>query len=375
VDRAEDVRIVRHPGHLLALAPKWSGDLVAAKARFEALTSRAAERGEESSMPLILYHLAELECWLGDWVSALRHADEGCEIALQTGQTPIRCFVLYARALVDVLLGREDEARVAAREGTAIGERTGTIAGLVLNVGVLGFLELSLGNAAGADGYLRPLVDGVIGTGLVSPSTLRLFPDDIEALVALGEVDVAARTLEQYEKRVRALRWGWGIATAQRCQGLVRAAHGDLAEAIRALDRALHRHEDVPEPFELGRTLLVMGEVQRRAKQKRAARTYLGRALEVFQGLGARLWARRVTAELERAAGVPGGLDLTATERRVADLVALGHTNREVADSLFMSIKTVEVNLTRTYRKLGVRSRAELILKMRVNDASSITQG
>jgi DNA-binding CsgD family transcriptional regulator len=69
---------------------------------------------------------------------------------------------------------------------------------------------------------------------------------------------------------------------------------------------------------------------------------------------------RRAAEELERAAPGRAGGELTATERRVAALVAEGRKNREIAQALFMSVATVEAHLTRIYRKLDLRSRSEL---------------
>jgi DNA-binding CsgD family transcriptional regulator len=98
-----------------------------------------------------------------------------------------------------------------------------------------------------------------------------------------------------------------------------------------------------------------------RGKQKRAARQALEQALALFDELGARLWWAKATAELARIGGRPprtGGL--TPAERRVAELAAQGHTNREIASLLFLSAKTVDAHLTSAYAKLGVRSRTEL---------------
>ena len=85
------------------------------------------------------------------------------------------------------------------------------------------------------------------------------------------------------------------------------------------------------------------------------------RALETFETIGARLWAARAQSELERT-GVrhSAGDELTPTELRVAGLAAQGLTNRRIAETLFVSAKTVEANLARIYLKLGIRSRAEL---------------
>ena len=111
----------------------------------------------------------------------------------------------------------------------------------------------------------------------------------------------------------------------------------------------------------MARTLLVLGRVQRRAKQKAAAKQSLERALELFEALPAPLWSERAREELSRIGlrrAAPG--ELTESERRVAELAASGLTNREVAARLFMSPKTVEANVARAYRKLGIHSRAEL---------------
>jgi DNA-binding CsgD family transcriptional regulator len=128
-----------------------------------------------------------------------------------------------------------------------------------------------------------------------------------------------------------------------------------------ALEGALDLHERLHEPFELGRTYLVLGTVQRRSRKKRPARESLQRALEIFDELGTRLWSDRARAELARIGGrAPSEIDLTPTERRVAELIAAGGTYREVADALFISPKTVQWNLSKIYRKLGIRSRAQL---------------
>jgi DNA-binding NarL/FixJ family response regulator len=127
------------------------------------------------------------------------------------------------------------------------------------------------------------------------------------------------------------------------------------------LERALTEHERVAIPFEAARTLLIHGETLRRMKRKREARDSLERAQSAFEALGAPLWEARAAQALARVGGRSASpTELTETERRVADVVASGVTNKEAAERLFMSVKTVESNLRRIYRKLGIRSRAEL---------------
>ena len=100
---------------------------------------------------------------------------------------------------------------------------------------------------------------------------------------------------------------------------------------------------------------------QRRAKKRGAARTTLEDALARFERLGAPLWAEQTRAELARIGGrAPSNGELTEAESRIAMLVAEGRTNREVAAALFLTVHSVETTLTRVYRKLEVRSRAEL---------------
>lgn len=146
---------------------------------------------------------------------------------------------------------------------------------------------------------------------------------------------------------------------------MIAAARRDLEAAETAAVCALDEHERTEQPFDTARSLLVLGQVQRRRKQKRSARTSLERARDTFSTLGAPLWTRRVDDELARIGGrPPRPFELTTTERRVAELICEGRTNREVADALFMSPSTVHAHLKRIYPKLGVRSRTELAARL-----------
>jgi DNA-binding CsgD family transcriptional regulator len=146
---------------------------------------------------------------------------------------------------------------------------------------------------------------------------------------------------------------------------VVAAARGDLDAALAGLDRALAEHARSTDPFQHARTVLARGTTLRRAKQRGAARDALGDAVARFERVGAPLWAERARAELARVGGrTSGGDELTPSERRVAELVAAGRTNRETAAELFVSVHTVEAALTRTYRKLGIRSRSELAARL-----------
>jgi DNA-binding NarL/FixJ family response regulator len=140
----------------------------------------------------------------------------------------------------------------------------------------------------------------------------------------------------------------------------VLAARGELDDAASALDKALEAHERCPMPLERARTLLVLGRVRRRLKQKKLARDALETALATFEELGAELWAARARAELRRVTTRKAPEKLTATEREIALLAAGGLTNQAIAERVFVTRKTVEANLARVYRKLGISARAQL---------------
>ncbi|MGH2658867.1 MAG: LuxR C-terminal-related transcriptional regulator, partial [Actinomycetota bacterium] len=352
---------VRRPTFVLAQLLKYSDRLDAARETFHMLLAGAAERGDESPIAAFRYHLAELVCRAGNWQAALEHARESMVAAQQTAMGFYQPMALFAQGLVEAHLGRVDAAEVAAQEGLRLTEAAGEVLTMVLNLSVLGFVGLSRGNQAEAHRYLARALELKEAMGVREPAYFRIVPDDVEALVALGRLDEAAALLVPFEEKGRQLDRAWALATAARCRALLSAARGDLSLALAAVDEALREHDRLTLPFELGRTLLVKGAVERRAKQKREARDTLTRALQVFDGLGAPLWAEKARAELARIGGrAPAPLALTPTEGRVAELVAAGSTNREVADTLFLSVHTVEANLKRIYRKLGIRSRTEL---------------
>jgi DNA-binding CsgD family transcriptional regulator len=185
--------------------------------------------------------------------------------------------------------------------------------------------------------------------------------DLLEALIATGELDEAETILSQWQPRVARLDRAWALAILARCHGLLLAARGDLDGAFASFEQARVEHDRDADPFSRARTLLALGRTQRRAKRRAAARATLEDALARFESLGAPLWADQTRAELARIGGrAPSGDTLTEAERRIANLVAEGHTNKQVAAALFLTEHSVETALSRIYRKLGIRSRAQL---------------
>ena len=191
------------------------------------------------------------------------------------------------------------------------------------------------------------------------PGFFPFTPDLIEAWAATGQLDRAAGRLAWLQEAARRLDHPWARITSGRAEAALRLAERDPAAAIRAVAAVIPEALERGLPFELGRCLLALGTAQRKARQRRDAAATLDEAATVFDTLGARRW--QALAQAQRARLAPGHDDsLTPTERRIAGLVAAGQSNPEIAATLYVSVKTVEANLTRIYRKLGLRSRVDL---------------
>lgn len=358
---AGPVEAALEPRLLAGTVMKWAGHFDQARDLLLGLQERAAQTGDDSMLPYLLCQLAELECWAGDWGRAARCAQRSDELAVESGQQVLRATTLYVRGLVAAHRGRVDEARALLGEGLARACGDGCDAFVRLNRSALGFLELSLGDCAAARHHLAEQIDVVARHGVAEPAVVRWVPDAVEALIGDRDLATAEAILAPFESRAHVLERQWALAAAARCRGLQAAAGGDIAAGISHLEQALRMAADLAQPFELARCLFVHGRLLRRARQKRLAAASLARSRGIFDQLGALLWSGHASEELDRIGlrrSSPGGL--TPGEDQVAELVAEGLTNREVAERLFMSPKTVDATLARIYRKLGIRSRTEL---------------
>jgi ATP/maltotriose-dependent transcriptional regulator MalT len=350
-----------HPELLLGAVLKWCDDFEGSRAILQELLERVSREHSESRLAPCLFQLGELECWAGNWELAEQYAKQGENATRRSGQATLRALPLTVTALVHALRGSSDTASELAHEVLALAERSADTRCAMRALAILGFLELSKGDPGSAHRHLRLVRQIATAQGYEEPGVLRFEADEIEALLALGNLEEAERLTEELAAKGKRLDRRWAIATSSRCRGLLKAARGDISGASEALTHALTEHDRLQQPFELGRTLLALGIQQRRSKERRFARETLERALRIFNDLGASLWAEKATADLARIGGRPKGTDeLTVTERRVVELVAAGSSNREVAARLFISLKTVEANLSKVYQKLGLRSRSQL---------------
>jgi DNA-binding CsgD family transcriptional regulator len=340
----------------------WMSDApVQAAALLDEKLEQALREHDESSMPFLLWQRCEVAVSLGEFDAAASLAARCRDAVESTGRVGRRGGALYCQALVEAYQGRVDEALALARRAIELDEPRGVLYNLGFYRGLLGFVQLSLDRPEQALEWLEPAYTALLEQGYAEPAMFRFVPDQVEALVSLGRIEDAEAVLAQYERAARRLQRHSALASAARCRGLILGATGQATAALDALTGAVRSELQLGRPFERARALLAQGVVARRAKRKNVADDALRGAVELFERLGAPAWADRARAERERIGLRPRSpATLTETERRVAELAAAGRRNREIAAELFMSTRAVEANLTRAYRKLGVRSRSGL---------------
>jgi DNA-binding CsgD family transcriptional regulator len=354
--------LVFRPSAQRALLLEWTGRLDEACRLLHDVRRRCLEKGEEGELVFIAQHVVLSNIWLGDFGEAALVAEDVMERARQLGGDNPLFLALGLRAKLAAYAGREDDARRAAEEALEISMRTGSFRLAERVVAALGFLEVSLGRSEAAIATLQPLVNRFdpASTPTELPNALFL-TDAIEALIEVGRSAEAEPLIAALERNGQRVGRAWMKAVGARGRSMLLADRGDLDRAAAAAEDAMAEHDRLPMPFERARTLLLLGQLQRRQRKKESASANLQEALSIFERLNIPLWADRARAELVRASVAPRRSgQLTPSEQRVAELAASGMKNRDVATALFISPKTVEANLARIYRKMGIKSRAEL---------------
>ncbi|MGD9752167.1 MAG: AAA family ATPase [Acidimicrobiia bacterium] len=337
-----------------------AGRLPEASASCELLREQLRDEGDEAALALVDFWVTSIWCSLGRFEAAEAHAAEAGERAAVVASPFTSGVACSAAATVAAWRGEVDRCRAEA-DAAVVALGVGSPLS-VWPIVAAGMIELSRGDLAAASLRYEPLFDITAAMGLHQGAAVWWTPELIEVLAGLGRVDEARALLDRYDVAQFGDQPSDAVAVAMRCAGLVAAAEGALEQAEASLRGALAAHLGGAGSLAVARTQLHLGALLRRRGRRRDARDVLERALATFDGVGSRCWAERVRHELAVLGLRPRpDDDLTPTERRVAGLLAEGLTNREVAGALHASPKTVEVHITRIYRKLGLRGRAELI--------------
>ena len=344
---------------IVALQLLWRGEVGAARAALGRLLTVADERGEPLAYALQRLHMCELELRAGGWDAATRLLDEW----ERDGELLVWPCYDRCRALVAAGRGLPDEAEEHAAEALERARRTGPNWDVLEALRARGIAALMTRKLSRAEESLRTVWDHVEREGVGEPGVFPVAPDLVEALADLHKVDDARAVTDRLAELSRAQDHPWGLATANRCRALVDLASDADDPAAAMLEDAAGAYEALGLPFERARTLLSLGRAQRRFKRWGAARGPLEAARDEFDRLGSHGWAELARSELVRLGGrrraqEPG--ELTPSERRVVELAADGLSNKEIAQTLVVTVRTVEVHLKHSYAKLGIRSRTQL---------------
>jgi DNA-binding CsgD family transcriptional regulator len=346
------------PEAALACLHLWRGESDPARQLMHTVRSLAERIGASECVFQSNIILAGIEWRAGDWAEAAALAAVAARWNRESwrGRDGALGFV---QSLVKAGYGAVADARKLAADGLRASEAQRDWAFAAQCRWVLGQVELSLDDPVAALRWLDPVSDMLQAGGIGEPGCHAFTPDLIEAWAATGQLAAATERLCWLQDAARRLDHPWARIAAGRAAAVVRLAERDPAGAVEAVARVVPEARERRLPYELGRCLLVLGTAQRKARQRREAAASLDAAITTFRGLGAARWQDLAVAQRAR---LTAGQDdeLTPTERRIAELVANGHSNPEIAASLFISVKTVEANLTRMYRKLGIRGRVEL---------------
>ena len=415
-EQTPDAGLAATAGALLALAGAAAGvvaeaepQLDAALARVEALAPEQLARRLEA-----LWYLAWAETFLERYEAAVAHSRQALEISRSTGQERLVVPLMLAAVFPLQMLGRMGEsseiaagaveaarlggnphfllwalweyaadaayrgdlgeARVAARESAELAHG--------VDANVLWECEPGwvVGGVMSWDGQpeqgMALMLEAFGGPELpkvVSPERCIAFEDLVEASLVLGDTAGAEAYASASERHAAKLGKPHSAALARRARATVLLARGDAGAAVALARESIAEAERAHAPVEvergralLGRALAAAGERDAAVDELRTAEANLGaygaglhrdRAARALRELGERV--RRAAPE-----HVPGPAALTKRERQVAQLVASGATNREIADALVLSVKTVETHIAHIFAKLDVRSRTALAAVM-----------
>jgi DNA-binding CsgD family transcriptional regulator len=344
----------------LGLFACWMEDYATARREVECAVALARDTGLVSSLPFALSTLAELEFRVGNWIAARSHAEEAVRLGDAADQ-----FLHHGHSVLlqlDAVAGNADSAHAYADIVLTVAARSGSESFAMHTYAALGLLELGLDHPDVAIGHLSRTREIAELGGVNEPNHVRWMPDLIECQIRAGLEREAEGTLAVLEGQAHWTGRAWAVAAAARCRGLLappEAADAVFSEAHRLVCA-------ISSPFERARTELCWGERLRRDGGRIAARRHLHDALGRFESLGAAPWAEKAARELRSSGGRAHrgprarSDELTAQEMQIATLVAEGRTNRNIADSLFLSPKTIEFHLGHVYRKLDVRNRTQL---------------
>lgn len=321
----------------------------------------------------VLRSLVEIVARQGRGREALELAGRATRAATHF-DTPVAT-TWYIEAIAEGVGGSFERARVVSARGVELARRDHDERYLRRHLAQLGLSLLHVDDLDGAVEVYRELRRIDAASGIRDVTAVRWHTDAVMALALTGAVDEGEGLLQEVRAAVEDGLGAPGITVAaDRAAAEIAAARGDLDAARTLATRSAEAAEEHRLPIEQARSLVTLAHVERRARRSGRSQEAAARAREALRPLHAVLWNDWVQARFPEGAALhtlepeePDAEDpqtvlsvLTLTEQQVAGLVADGSSNREIAQRLHLSVKTVEGTLTRIYRKTGVRSRTQL---------------
>ncbi len=305
-----------------------------------------AEQHPVSAFPgLCRVHRAEVLQMQGEWERAEVEARRAC--------SELNGVNAYNTALSFKEIG-EIRRRLGDLEGSETAFRAASDLGLHPQPG-LALLRLAEAKVAVAARMIQQALCEVDGDDL---QRAKLLPAAVQIGIAADDLDAARAAADDLERISRTYRSSIIEATTAVSRGRLQLADGDLSAATGSLRVGLQRWLALAVPYEVASTQVLLGEAARRSGDDDEAAACFTAASTTFERLGAALDVARLEPGPAPPAGVDATGSLTDREAELLRLVSTGHTNREIAATLFVSEKTVERHLSNVFRKLGVSSRA-----------------
>jgi DNA-binding CsgD family transcriptional regulator len=344
--------------HLVAQELLFRGEVDRARSLFRELMAISDQRGE-GRFARVHYQLCGLEVRAGNTIAATQLLDELDESAgyRHTDATRDRY-----RALLAATCGLASDAEEISTAAIEACESAGYTWGRLDAVRARGLARLAAAEPARAVQDLRAVWEHTLREGIDNPGVFPVGPDLVEALMALQQLGEAEDVARRLGELAAEQDHPWGVPTAARCDALIRLARAGDDDSLRRLAEAAAAYRQLGLHFDAARTMLAMGRAARRLKKWRTARSSLEDAVRAFEKIGAAGWADQARSELARVGPrrrQPTGGGLTPAEGHVIRLAADGLSNKEIAQSLHVTVSTVEAHLKHVYAKLGVHTRAK----------------
>ncbi|MBM7775239.1 DNA-binding CsgD family transcriptional regulator [Actinokineospora baliensis] len=320
----------------------------------EQLRHETEAAGRIRDLIAVLYSLTSAYERAGRCADARRSALWGARLRVDVDQHP--GIGLTMRAVAELNTGSLDEASALLTRAAAADEQARDGEWSAYAAGLAGRVAILRGEHRAAARLLSTCLWMLRDVGYTDPAMFLADADLVESLAWAGQPDQAEAALADAWSKVETQGRPVVALGLHRATAVLTAVAGDARAAADTLRAQLST--DHPYPLELARTWFTLGVLERRARRKAAAREALAESLRRFTTAGCTPWMDRVAVELSKLDTQDA--PLTDLENQIVSQLREGATNRQIATALHLSVKAVEANLTRIYRKLGVRNRADL---------------